>query len=80
MDQLYLESRGFRLFNAKGTIWDFSSSDYQPFVAAAISDGRVKISNPAYKAKRGYVGLSQPFESFRDANSKASIDSVDEKT
>ncbi|KAF9313856.1 hypothetical protein BGZ91_006148, partial [Linnemannia elongata] len=56
MDQLYLESRGFRLFNAKGTIWDFSSSDYQPFVAAAISDGRVKISNPAYKAKRGYVG------------------------
>ncbi|KAF9124944.1 hypothetical protein BGW39_007775 [Mortierella sp. 14UC] len=54
MDQLYLESRGFRLFNAKGTIWDFSSSDYQPFVAAAISDGRVKISNPAYKAKRGY--------------------------
>ncbi|KAF9298869.1 hypothetical protein BGZ88_003733 [Linnemannia elongata] len=58
MDQLYLESRGFRLFNAKGTIWDFSSSDYQPFVAAAISDGRVKISNPAYKAKRGY-GLIQ---------------------
>ncbi|KAG0366412.1 hypothetical protein BGX24_003706, partial [Mortierella sp. AD032] len=54
MDQLYLESRGFRLFNAKGTIWDFSSSDYQPFVAAAISDGKVKISNPAYKAKRGY--------------------------
>ncbi|KAG0281143.1 hypothetical protein BGZ95_006442 [Linnemannia exigua] len=54
MDQLYQESRGFRLFNAKGTIWDFSSSDYQPFVAAAISDGRVKISNPAYKAKRGY--------------------------
>ncbi|KAF9193422.1 hypothetical protein BGZ50_007494 [Haplosporangium sp. Z 11] len=54
MDQLYLESRGFRLFNAKGTIWDFSYSDYQPFVAAASSDGRVKISNPAYKAKRGY--------------------------
>ncbi|KAG0250694.1 hypothetical protein BG011_008159 [Mortierella polycephala] len=54
MDQLYLESRGFRLFNTKGTIWDFSYSDYQPFVAAASSDGRVKISNPAYKAKRGY--------------------------
>ncbi|KAG0199846.1 hypothetical protein BGX33_011360 [Mortierella sp. NVP41] len=54
MDQLYQESRGFRLFNAKGTIWDFAYSDYQPFVAAAISDGRVKISNPSYKAKRGY--------------------------
>ncbi|KAI8598374.1 hypothetical protein EDD21DRAFT_382653 [Dissophora ornata] len=54
IDQLYLESRGFRLFNAKGTIWDFSYSDYQPFLAAAISDGRVKISNPAYKARRGY--------------------------
>jgi hypothetical protein len=55
LDQLYLESRGFRLFNAKGTIWDLSYSDYQPFLAAAISDGRVKISNPAYKARRGYV-------------------------
>ncbi|KAK3810381.1 MAG: hypothetical protein J3Q66DRAFT_66054 [Benniella sp.] len=54
LDQLYLESRGFRLFNAKGTIWDLSYSDYQPFLAAAISDGRVKISNPAYKARRGY--------------------------
>lgn len=54
LDQLYLESRGFRLFNAKGTIWDLSYSDYQPFLAAAVSDGRVKISNPSYKAKRGY--------------------------
>ncbi|KAG0203210.1 hypothetical protein BGX28_004443 [Mortierella sp. GBA30] len=54
LDQLYLESRGFRMFNAQGTIWDLSYSDYQPFLAAAISDGRVKISNPAYKARRGY--------------------------
>ncbi|KAI1307348.1 hypothetical protein EDD11_004495 [Mortierella claussenii] len=54
LDQLYVESRGFRLFNAQGTIWDISYSDYQPYLAAAISDGRVKISNPAYKARRGY--------------------------
>lgn len=80
MDQLYLESRGFRLFNAKGTIWDFSSSDYQPFVAAAISDGRVKISNPAYKAKRGYVGSILQLLSFRESNPKASVHSVSEKT
>lgn len=55
LDQLYLESRGFRMFNAQGTIWDLSYSDFQPFLAAAMSDGRVKISNPTYKAKRGYV-------------------------
>ncbi|KAG9319166.1 hypothetical protein KVV02_002462 [Mortierella alpina] len=54
LDQLYLESRGFRMFNAQGTIWDLSYSDFQPFLAAAMSDGRVKISNPTYKAKRGY--------------------------
>ncbi|KAG0370199.1 hypothetical protein BGZ54_007308 [Gamsiella multidivaricata] len=54
IDQLYRETHGFRLFNAKGTIWDFSYSDYQPFLAAAVSDGRVKIANPAYKVKRGY--------------------------
>ncbi|KAF9932211.1 hypothetical protein FBU30_008766 [Linnemannia zychae] len=72
MDQLYLESRGFRLFNAKGTIWDFSSSDYQPFIAAAISDGRVKIANPVYKARRGYgmvqVTLYQLEEVTEDAD------------
>ncbi|KAF9952474.1 hypothetical protein BGZ72_006186 [Mortierella alpina] len=54
LDQLYVESRGFRMFNAQGTIWDLSYSDFQPFLAAAMSDGRVKISNPTYKAKRGY--------------------------
>ncbi|KAF9544229.1 hypothetical protein EC957_012274 [Mortierella hygrophila] len=78
MDQLYLESRGFRLFNAKGTIWDFSSSDYQPFVAAAISDGRVKISNPAYKAKRGYGliqnNLYQVQENTMDADRSSKMD------
>ncbi|KAF8945084.1 hypothetical protein BGZ47_003269 [Haplosporangium gracile] len=78
MDQLYLESRGFRLFNAKGTIWDFSSSDYQPFVAAAISDGRVKISNPAYKAKRGYGmiqnNLYQVQENTMDADGSSQAD------
>ncbi|KAK3834430.1 MAG: hypothetical protein JOS17DRAFT_45530 [Linnemannia elongata] len=80
MDQLYLESRGFRLFNAKGTIWDFSSSDYQPFVAAAISDGRVKISNPAYKAKRGYGliqnNLYQVQENTMDADRSSQVDSI----
>ncbi|ORZ10956.1 hypothetical protein BCR41DRAFT_357245, partial [Lobosporangium transversale] len=54
MDQLYVESRGLRLFNVKGTIWDFSYSDYQPYLAVAVSDGRVKISNPAFKARRGF--------------------------
>ncbi|KAF9111286.1 hypothetical protein BGX27_005150 [Mortierella sp. AM989] len=60
LDQLYLECRGFRLFNAKGTIWDISYSDYQPYLAAAISDGHVKLTNPAYKARRGY-GMVQNF-------------------
>jgi hypothetical protein len=55
IDQLYLECRGFRLLSAKGTIWDISYSDFQPYLAAAISDGRVKITNPAYKPVRGFV-------------------------
>jgi hypothetical protein len=54
-DQLYRESASFRLFNAKGVIWDMSYSNFQPFAAAAVSDGRVLMTNPAYKARRGYV-------------------------
>ncbi|KAG0053577.1 hypothetical protein BGZ83_000861 [Gryganskiella cystojenkinii] len=53
-DQLYRESPSFRLFNAKGVIWDMSYSNFQPFTAAAVSDGRVLLTNPAYKARRGY--------------------------
>lgn len=53
--QLYQESASFKVFNSKGVIWDMSYSNYQPFAAAAVSDGRVLMTNPAYKARRGYV-------------------------
>ncbi|KAG0297838.1 hypothetical protein BGZ98_000415, partial [Dissophora globulifera] len=72
IDQLYLESRGFRLFNSKGTIWDFSYSDYQPFLAAAMSDGRVKLTNPAYKAKRGFGMIQNHIYQLQEAPSTSS--------
>ncbi|CAO3566070.1 unnamed protein product [Mortierella alpina] len=68
LDQLYLESRGFRMFNAQGTVWDISYSDFQPFLAAAMSDGRVKISNPTYKAKRGYGMVQNHLYQLQEAH------------
>ncbi|KAF9111285.1 hypothetical protein BGX27_005149 [Mortierella sp. AM989] len=47
LDQLYFECRGLCLFNAKGAIWDISYSNYQPYLAAAISDGHIKLTNPS---------------------------------
>ncbi|KAF9432324.1 hypothetical protein BGZ76_010963 [Entomortierella beljakovae] len=49
LDQLYLECRGFRSFSVKGTIWDISCSDYQPYLAAAISDGHGMAQNRIYQ-------------------------------
>ncbi|KAF9169181.1 hypothetical protein BGX21_003537 [Mortierella sp. AD011] len=76
-DQLYLECRGFRLFNAKGTVWDITYSDYQPFLAAGISDGRVKISNPAYKARRGYGMVQNHIYQIQEISSEEADSSAD---
>ncbi|KAG0088312.1 hypothetical protein BGZ92_006314 [Podila epicladia] len=54
MHQMYVESAAFRVFSAQGYIWDLSYSDFQPYFACAVSDGKVHITNPAYSAKRGY--------------------------
>ncbi|KAF9310853.1 hypothetical protein BG003_008034 [Podila horticola] len=54
MDQMYVESAAFRVFSAQGYIWDLSYSDFQPYFACAVSDGKLHITNPAYSAKRGY--------------------------
>ncbi|KAF9355002.1 hypothetical protein BGX26_007090 [Mortierella sp. AD094] len=76
-DQLYLECRGFRLFNAKGTVWDITYSDYQPYLAAGISDGRVKISNPAYKARRGYGMVQNHIYQIQEVASEEADSSTD---
>ncbi|KAG0351503.1 hypothetical protein BG005_009010 [Podila minutissima] len=54
MEQMYVESAAFRVFAAQGYIWDLSYSDFQPYFACAVSDGKLHITNPAYSAKRGY--------------------------
>ncbi|KAF9390209.1 hypothetical protein CPC16_005255 [Podila verticillata] len=54
MDQMYVESAAFRVFCTQGYIWDLSYSDFQPYFACAVSDGKLHITNPAYSAKRGY--------------------------
>ncbi|KAG0019666.1 hypothetical protein BGZ81_009635 [Podila clonocystis] len=59
MDQMYLESAAFRVFSAQGYIWDLSYSDFQPYFACAVSDGKVHITNPAYSAKRGYEATQE---------------------
>ncbi|KAF9200808.1 hypothetical protein BGZ49_008948 [Haplosporangium sp. Z 27] len=76
-DQLYLECRGFRLFNAKGTVWDVTYSDYQPYLAAGISDGHVKLSNPAYKARRGYGMIQNYIYQIQEASNKEETPTID---
>ncbi|KAG0029496.1 hypothetical protein BGZ82_007940 [Podila clonocystis] len=59
MDQMYVESAAFRVFSAQGYIWDLSYSDFQPYFACAVSDGKLHITNPAYSAKRGYEAMQE---------------------
>ncbi|KAF9397430.1 hypothetical protein BGZ94_006294, partial [Podila epigama] len=54
LEQMYFESSSFRIFCVDGVIWDLSYSDYQPYITTGVSDGKLLMTNVAFRPTRGY--------------------------
>ncbi|KAG8947219.1 hypothetical protein FRC04_010942 [Tulasnella sp. 424] len=64
--------RGRHIFSTTGPIWDVAVSDFHPFVAAAASDGALRISNMLRVSRKGYNTGPDHLRAGKSQNAPAS--------